>query len=101
MVIDTTKGPVLIDRGALVQAFSRIEGPCYVGPDTQIGPPSAPSVYIRCAEDHAVAAPWAEFAALVLTGSPPRVIQTSHSPFLSRPAELADMFDEIAGEFTD
>jgi UDP-N-acetylglucosamine diphosphorylase/glucosamine-1-phosphate N-acetyltransferase len=35
-LIDTTKGPVLIDRGAVVQAFSRIEGPCYVGPDTQV-----------------------------------------------------------------
>ncbi len=34
--IDTTKGPVTIDRGAVVQAFSRIEGPCYVGPDTHL-----------------------------------------------------------------
>ena len=33
-LIDTTKGPVLIDRGAVVQAFSRLEGPCYIGPDT-------------------------------------------------------------------
>jgi pimeloyl-ACP methyl ester carboxylesterase len=70
-----------------------------VGPETQLVRPTAPSVYIRCAEDHAVAAPWAEFAAEVLTGSPPRVIQTSHSPFLSQPVELADMFDQIVGEF--
>jgi UDP-N-acetylglucosamine diphosphorylase/glucosamine-1-phosphate N-acetyltransferase len=35
-VIDTTRGPVLIDRGAVVQAFSRLEGPCYVGPETQV-----------------------------------------------------------------
>jgi UDP-N-acetylglucosamine diphosphorylase/glucosamine-1-phosphate N-acetyltransferase len=35
-LIDTTPGPVAIDRGAVVQAFSRIEGPCYVGPDTQV-----------------------------------------------------------------
>jgi UDP-N-acetylglucosamine diphosphorylase/glucosamine-1-phosphate N-acetyltransferase len=35
-LIDTSKGPVLIDRGAVVQAFSRVEGPCYVGPDTQV-----------------------------------------------------------------
>jgi UDP-N-acetylglucosamine diphosphorylase/glucosamine-1-phosphate N-acetyltransferase len=34
--IDTTKGPVLIDAGAVVQAFSRIEGPCYIGPETQL-----------------------------------------------------------------
>jgi UDP-N-acetylglucosamine diphosphorylase/glucosamine-1-phosphate N-acetyltransferase len=34
--IDTTNGPVLIDRGAVVQAFSRLEGPCYVGADTRV-----------------------------------------------------------------
>jgi hypothetical protein len=34
--IDTRQGPVLIDRGAVVQAFSRIVGPCYVGADTQV-----------------------------------------------------------------
>jgi UDP-N-acetylglucosamine diphosphorylase/glucosamine-1-phosphate N-acetyltransferase len=36
VLIDTTPGPVLIDRGAVVQSFSRIVGPCYVGPETQI-----------------------------------------------------------------
>lgn len=34
--IDTRKGPVLIDRGAVVQSFSRIEGPCYIGADTRV-----------------------------------------------------------------
>ena len=34
--IDTTNGPVLIDGGALVQSFSRIEGPCYIGTDSRI-----------------------------------------------------------------
>jgi UDP-N-acetylglucosamine diphosphorylase/glucosamine-1-phosphate N-acetyltransferase len=28
---DTRSGPVLIDDGAIVHAFSRLEGPCYVG----------------------------------------------------------------------
>jgi UDP-N-acetylglucosamine diphosphorylase/glucosamine-1-phosphate N-acetyltransferase len=28
---DTRGGPVLIDRGATVHSFSRLEGPCYVG----------------------------------------------------------------------
>src|SRR5205823_10478880 len=36
VVVDTTRGPVLVDRGAEVQAFSRLEGPCYVGPETQV-----------------------------------------------------------------
>ncbi len=35
-VLDATRGPVLIDRGAVVQAFSRLEGPCYVGPESHI-----------------------------------------------------------------
>ncbi len=34
--IDTRKGPVLIDRGAFLQAFSRVEGPCYIGAGTRI-----------------------------------------------------------------
>ena len=36
VLLDTTRGPVLVDRGAVVQAFSRLEGPCYVGPRTQL-----------------------------------------------------------------
>jgi UDP-N-acetylglucosamine diphosphorylase/glucosamine-1-phosphate N-acetyltransferase len=36
VLVDTTHGPVLVDRGAAVQAFSRLEGPCYVGPETQV-----------------------------------------------------------------
>jgi UDP-N-acetylglucosamine diphosphorylase/glucosamine-1-phosphate N-acetyltransferase len=36
VLLDTTKGPVMIDRGAVVQAQSRLEGPCYVGPHTQV-----------------------------------------------------------------
>jgi UDP-N-acetylglucosamine diphosphorylase/glucosamine-1-phosphate N-acetyltransferase len=35
-LIDTTRGPVILDRGVVVQAFSRIEGPCYIGPQTQV-----------------------------------------------------------------
>jgi UDP-N-acetylglucosamine diphosphorylase/glucosamine-1-phosphate N-acetyltransferase len=34
--VDTRQGPVYIDRGAVVQAFSRLEGPCYIGQETWI-----------------------------------------------------------------
>jgi UDP-N-acetylglucosamine diphosphorylase/glucosamine-1-phosphate N-acetyltransferase len=34
--VDTRSGPVLIDRGAVVHSFSRLEGPCYIGPDSVI-----------------------------------------------------------------
>jgi len=36
VLIDTTRGPVLIDADAVIQAFSRLEGPCYIGPRTQV-----------------------------------------------------------------
>jgi UDP-N-acetylglucosamine diphosphorylase/glucosamine-1-phosphate N-acetyltransferase len=36
VVADTRKGPVLVDRGATVDSFSRLEGPCYVGPETRV-----------------------------------------------------------------
>lgn len=36
VVIDATRGPVLVDRGAVIQAFSRLEGPCYIGDGAQV-----------------------------------------------------------------
>lgn len=34
--VDTRGGPVLIDHGATVHSFSRLEGPCYVGRESTI-----------------------------------------------------------------
>jgi UDP-N-acetylglucosamine diphosphorylase / glucose-1-phosphate thymidylyltransferase / UDP-N-acetylgalactosamine diphosphorylase / glucosamine-1-phosphate N-acetyltransferase / galactosamine-1-phosphate N-acetyltransferase len=36
VVIDARKGPVTIEAGAVVQAFTRLEGPCHVGRDSQL-----------------------------------------------------------------
>jgi UDP-N-acetylglucosamine diphosphorylase/glucosamine-1-phosphate N-acetyltransferase len=36
VVADTTTGPVIIDRDAYVAPFSRLEGPCYIGPGTHV-----------------------------------------------------------------
>ncbi len=36
VVADTTLGPVIIDEHAVVSAFTRLEGPCYIGPRSQI-----------------------------------------------------------------
>jgi hypothetical protein len=33
---DTTRGPVIVDREAVVTEFSRLEGPCFVGPGTHV-----------------------------------------------------------------
>ncbi|MFM7148488.1 MAG: putative sugar nucleotidyl transferase [Gemmataceae bacterium] len=36
VVVDTTRGPVVIDRDAVIKAFTRLEGPCYIGPESMI-----------------------------------------------------------------
>ena len=35
-VFDTTGGPITIAAGAFIQPFTRVEGPCYVGRETQL-----------------------------------------------------------------
>lgn len=35
-VFDTTLGPVLLRRGSVVQSFTRVVGPCYVGHDSTV-----------------------------------------------------------------
>jgi UDP-N-acetylglucosamine diphosphorylase/glucosamine-1-phosphate N-acetyltransferase len=36
VVADTSNGPVMIDREAVIAAFTRLEGPCYIGPQTHV-----------------------------------------------------------------
>lgn len=36
VMADTKGGPVVIDRDAVVTAFTRLEGPCYIGPGTHV-----------------------------------------------------------------
>src|SRR5262245_54368163 len=36
VVVDTTGGPVVIDAEAVVHPFTRLEGPCYIGPGCQV-----------------------------------------------------------------
>jgi UDP-N-acetylglucosamine diphosphorylase/glucosamine-1-phosphate N-acetyltransferase len=36
VVVDTRQGPVFLDRGAVVHSFTRLEGPCYVGPGSVV-----------------------------------------------------------------
>ncbi len=42
IVADTTNGPVVIDRSAVITSFTRLEGPCWIGPRSQVF-----SAYIR------------------------------------------------------
>jgi UDP-N-acetylglucosamine diphosphorylase/glucosamine-1-phosphate N-acetyltransferase len=36
VVFDTTNGPIRVEAGVVVQPFTRIEGPCFIGRDTQL-----------------------------------------------------------------
>jgi UDP-N-acetylglucosamine diphosphorylase/glucosamine-1-phosphate N-acetyltransferase len=36
VVFDTTGGPIFVDRGAHIHAFTRIAGPCFIGADSTI-----------------------------------------------------------------
>ena len=36
VVADATGGPIVIDHDAVVTAFTRLEGPCFIGPRTQV-----------------------------------------------------------------
>ncbi len=36
VVADTSNGPVIIERDVVVSSFSRLEGPCWIGPRTQL-----------------------------------------------------------------
>jgi UDP-N-acetylglucosamine diphosphorylase/glucosamine-1-phosphate N-acetyltransferase len=36
VVFDTTQGPIVVADNATITAFSRIEGPCYIGKNTQV-----------------------------------------------------------------
>jgi UDP-N-acetylglucosamine diphosphorylase/glucosamine-1-phosphate N-acetyltransferase len=36
VVVDTTNGPVVVDRNAHIGSFTRLDGPCHVGAGTQV-----------------------------------------------------------------
>jgi len=36
VVLDATRGPISIDAGAVVQSFTRLEGPCHIGTGAQL-----------------------------------------------------------------
>jgi hypothetical protein len=46
-----------------------------------------------------VRAEWSEWAAQALTGHPAVVIPGNHSPYFSRPEQVAEIFDSMAQEF--
>jgi pimeloyl-ACP methyl ester carboxylesterase len=57
--------------------------------------PDVPSAYVVCREDRAVNPDWARRAARERLGVEPVEIDGGHSPFITRPMELAALIDSI------
>lgn len=55
--------------------------------------PDVPSVYIACRDDRAVNIEWARLAARERLGTEALEIDGGHSPFITRPMELAALID--------
>jgi pimeloyl-ACP methyl ester carboxylesterase len=65
-----------------------------------VGPPACASVSIVCTEDRVASAAWGRWAAAErLLGAPVIELGGAHSPFLSRPAELAEALDGAVRRF--
>jgi hypothetical protein len=58
-------------------------------------PPASPA-YVLCRDDRAVSPAWSRREAAARLGVQPIELEGSHSPFYSRPAELAAVLDRLA-----
>jgi pimeloyl-ACP methyl ester carboxylesterase len=59
------------------------------------GLPAVPTTYIIASEDRVVSPDWGRNAAVERLGAQVVELPGSHSPFLSRPAALASILDDI------
>ena len=57
--------------------------------------PDVPAAYVVCRDDHAVNPAWGREAARNRLGVTPLEIDGGHSPFITRPAELADLLEPV------
>lgn len=57
--------------------------------------PDVPSAYIRCLDDQIIDVGWVDRAVEEHLRTTPLVIGGGHSPFLSRPDDLADLLEEF------
>jgi pimeloyl-ACP methyl ester carboxylesterase len=64
-------------------------------PSPLVAWPSVESDYIVCRDDRAVNPAWGRIAARERLGVEAVEMDGSHSPFLTRPAELADVIDSL------
>lgn len=57
--------------------------------------PSVPTTYIVCSQDRLVNPAWSREFAITGLGAELVELPGSHSPFMSRPVDLADILDEM------
>jgi pimeloyl-ACP methyl ester carboxylesterase len=60
--------------------------------------PQPPVAYIVCTEDRAISPGWQRAVAIETLGVRPYELLGGHSPFLSRPEELAELLTDVAGD---
>ena len=58
--------------------------------------PEVRAAYVLASDDRVVSADWARAAARARLAVEPREVGGGHSPFLSRPTELADLLEDIS-----
>jgi len=81
-------------------AYARLRpqgGAIYAGDYPLKRRPRGGSTYIVATHDAAVSNDWARRAAKRRLGVEPLEIASGHSPMLSRPSDLANLLDEVAG----
>jgi pimeloyl-ACP methyl ester carboxylesterase len=57
--------------------------------------PGVPVTYVLCREDRVVSPDWSRHVARGWLGVEPLELPGGHAPFLTRPAELADLLDSL------
>jgi pimeloyl-ACP methyl ester carboxylesterase len=68
----------------------------YREPCPLVAMPGVPTAYVLCADDRVVSPDWSRRAARGRLGVEPAELPGGHSPFLSRPAELAGVLADLA-----
>jgi hypothetical protein len=82
-------------RGALARLRPQALAP-YREPCPLEALPDTPATYVLCTEDRLVEPDWSRRVARERLGAEVLELPGSHSPFLSRPAELAALLDDLA-----
>ena len=91
-----------LDDEASASAYRRLRPQSYGlfgEPSPLAGWPDVPSSYILCREDRCLDPAWSRTAARDRLGTTALEIDGGHSPFLTRPAELAQLL-ELAGSMS-